>query len=216
MSDELNFAYDLVIIGGKAVGLPVAVSSLRSGLPGVRILEPVPAVVVPELVGEAELDVGYGEWVESAVTAAAAGSRAVPAAGFPMDHFADRQMPDLVFDHITFASKPLTPDPCEAVAKSRFPDPELKASRSVINRRHRHRGVIEGLRTEHYTAAITQLEPTHSDPWVLRVRSGTSDGGIVQPPRPDGVVEILERSGFRLDRRNDPGNIHHEKYWCVS
>jgi len=32
-------------------------------------------------------------------------------------------------------------------------------------------------------------------------------------PKPEGVVEILERRGFKLDRRNDPGNIHYEEYW---
>ena len=34
-----GFHYDLVIVGGTAGGLSVAVSSLRSGLPLIRILE---------------------------------------------------------------------------------------------------------------------------------------------------------------------------------
>ncbi|MEZ5144274.1 MAG: hypothetical protein R2726_17385 [Acidimicrobiales bacterium] len=55
--------YDLVIFGGNAGGLSLAVSSQRSGLTNVRIVEPTSAVVFPELVGEEQLDVGYGETV---------------------------------------------------------------------------------------------------------------------------------------------------------
>lgn len=58
-------AYELVIIGGTAGGLSVAVSSLRSGLQRVRIVESDSSVGFPELVGENQLDVGYGESVES-------------------------------------------------------------------------------------------------------------------------------------------------------
>ena len=58
-------AYDLVIVGGTAGGLSVAVSSQRSGLSRVRIIEPSSAVVFPALVGEHQLDVGYGETVQS-------------------------------------------------------------------------------------------------------------------------------------------------------
>lgn len=61
----MSTAYDLVIIGGNAGGLSVAVSSQRSGLRRVRIVEPSSAVVFPELVGEHHLDVGYGEQVRS-------------------------------------------------------------------------------------------------------------------------------------------------------
>lgn len=56
-------SYDLVIVGGTAGGLSVAVSSLRSGLRLVRIVEQEHSVAFPELVGENELDVGYGEQV---------------------------------------------------------------------------------------------------------------------------------------------------------
>lgn len=58
-------AYDLVIVGGTAGGLSVAVSSLRSGLGLVRIVEPSSALSFPELVGDNQLDVGYGETVTS-------------------------------------------------------------------------------------------------------------------------------------------------------
>ncbi len=57
--------YDLVILGGLAGGLSVAVSSLRLGLPLVRIIEEHQHITFPELVGENALDIGYGECVES-------------------------------------------------------------------------------------------------------------------------------------------------------
>ena len=57
--------YELVIFGGNAGGLSVAVSLREAGLDSVRILEPSSAVVFPELVGEHQLDVGYGETVRS-------------------------------------------------------------------------------------------------------------------------------------------------------
>ena len=68
MEDDMNRhnrAYDLVIVGGSAGGLSVAVSSLRSGLGLIRIIDSGSAVVFPELVGENQLDVGFGESVSS-------------------------------------------------------------------------------------------------------------------------------------------------------
>lgn len=41
----------------------------------------------------------------------------------------------------------------------------------------------------------------------------TPKGGERTYPEPTGVIEILERRGFRADERNQPGNIHFEKYW---
>lgn len=41
----------------------------------------------------------------------------------------------------------------------------------------------------------------------------TEDDGRHVYPLPIGVVEILERRGFRLDERRRTGNIHVEKYW---
>ncbi|MGC2241344.1 MAG: NAD(P)-binding domain-containing protein [Acidimicrobiia bacterium] len=55
--------YDLVIVGGTAGGLSVAISSLRSGRRLVRVVESGHSVVFPDLVGPDELDVGYGEHV---------------------------------------------------------------------------------------------------------------------------------------------------------
>ncbi len=57
--------YDLVVIGGTAGGLSAAVSTQRAGLGLVRVLEPERAVALPDLVGENELDVGYGETVNA-------------------------------------------------------------------------------------------------------------------------------------------------------
>ncbi len=62
---EMNVAYDLVVIGGSAGGLSVAVSSLRSGLGLIRIVEPGNSVVFPSLVSENQLDIGLGETVQS-------------------------------------------------------------------------------------------------------------------------------------------------------
>ena len=53
--------YDLVILGGTAGGLSVAVSSRRSGIEKVRVVEPGDRVAFPELVPENRLDIGYGE-----------------------------------------------------------------------------------------------------------------------------------------------------------
>ena len=55
--------YDLIVIGGAAGGLSTAVSSLRSGLKRVRVIEPGTAVAFPELVPENQVEVGYGEQV---------------------------------------------------------------------------------------------------------------------------------------------------------
>jgi ferredoxin--NADP+ reductase len=64
-ASEMNVAYDLVVIGGSSGGLSVAVSSLRSGLGLVRIVEPGNSVVFPSLVAENQLDIGLGETVQS-------------------------------------------------------------------------------------------------------------------------------------------------------
>ncbi len=53
--------YDLVILGGTAGGLSVAISSRRSGIEEVRVVEPGTTVAFPELVPENQLDIGYGE-----------------------------------------------------------------------------------------------------------------------------------------------------------
>lgn len=57
--------YDLVVIGGTAPGLSVAISSVRSGIGLVRVVEPGTAVAFPELAAENSLDIGYGETVTS-------------------------------------------------------------------------------------------------------------------------------------------------------
>lgn len=57
--------HDLIIIGGTAGGLSVAISSLRSGVERVRVIESGGHVAFPELVPENKIDVSYGETVES-------------------------------------------------------------------------------------------------------------------------------------------------------
>ncbi len=57
--------FDLVILGGTASGLSVAISSLRSGLKLVRVIESRSSVDFPELATDNNLDVGYGEELQS-------------------------------------------------------------------------------------------------------------------------------------------------------
>lgn len=57
----MDNGYDVVIFGGNAAGLSLAISSQRSGLSRVRIIEPGTSVAFPELVGDEKLDVGFGE-----------------------------------------------------------------------------------------------------------------------------------------------------------
>ncbi len=58
-------AYDLVVVGGNSGGLSVAIAAQSGGLGRVRILEPSSAVAYTELIGEHQLDVGFGETVET-------------------------------------------------------------------------------------------------------------------------------------------------------
>lgn len=57
--------YDIIIVGSSAGGLSVAISSLRSGLQRVRVLESSSRVALPDLIGPNQLDVGFGETVTS-------------------------------------------------------------------------------------------------------------------------------------------------------
>ena len=58
-------AYDLVVVGGNSGGLSVTIAAQSGGIGRVRILEPSSAVAYTELIGEHQLDVGFGETVES-------------------------------------------------------------------------------------------------------------------------------------------------------
>jgi ferredoxin/flavodoxin---NADP+ reductase len=58
-------AYDLVVVGGNSGALSVAIAAQAGGLGRVRILEPSSAVAYTELIGEHQLDVGFGESVET-------------------------------------------------------------------------------------------------------------------------------------------------------
>ena len=57
-------AYDLVVVGGSSGGLSVAIATQGGGLGRVRILEPSSALAYTHLIGEHQLDVGFGETVE--------------------------------------------------------------------------------------------------------------------------------------------------------
>ena len=61
---ENDVDYDLIVIGGTAGGLSVAISSLRSGVERVRVIEPGDSVAFPELVPKHQVDVSYGEQIE--------------------------------------------------------------------------------------------------------------------------------------------------------
>ena len=62
---DYDLVYDLVVAGGTAGGLSVAISSQRSGVQSVRLLSRSNAVTFPELVRDNQLDIGYGEMVEA-------------------------------------------------------------------------------------------------------------------------------------------------------
>lgn len=55
--------YDLIVIGGSASGMSTAISTVRSGLNRVRILESGRSVAFGDLIGKHQLDVGFGETV---------------------------------------------------------------------------------------------------------------------------------------------------------
>lgn len=314
--------HDLIVIGGSASGLSVAVSSLKSGLRRVRVVEHDVEVTFPDLVGEHDLDVGYGErvsaidisddhvvlttdrheyltrsiviadrhddteWrpkvalpdsdklhigdadlpagehdvcvvgatdhaVELTVKYVAGGHNVVLAAsgmdpsllspagsailrklehdrqatilyrsspksislidGHPLIEWFDRHTPDLQFDAVVFAPSRLLPYPADfsisddalasnrvwfvgepdpddaavpattapgnkigvAIAEACFPEIDVSQLPSPTERRARHEGAIEELRTEHYNATITRFDPHHSDLWVLRVKPDT-------------------------------------------
>ncbi len=61
MSEQLDDVYDLIIIGGTAGGLSVAISSLKSGLKRVRLIEPGDSIAFDVLVPMNQVDVSYGE-----------------------------------------------------------------------------------------------------------------------------------------------------------
>ena len=65
---DYDLVYDLVVAGGTAGGLSVAISSQRSGVQSVRLLSRSNAVTFPELVRDNQLDIGYGEHVTSVDT----------------------------------------------------------------------------------------------------------------------------------------------------
>ena len=65
---DYDLVYDLVVAGGTAGGLSVAISSQRSGVQSVRLISASSAVTFPELVRDNQLDIGYGEMVQTVDT----------------------------------------------------------------------------------------------------------------------------------------------------
>ncbi|NQY56570.1 MAG: hypothetical protein HRT86_08815 [Ilumatobacteraceae bacterium] len=65
MQQETPELYDLIVIGGSSGGLSTAISSLRSGLSRVRIIEASSRVALPDLIGPNQLDIGFGETASS-------------------------------------------------------------------------------------------------------------------------------------------------------
>jgi ferredoxin--NADP+ reductase len=51
------------------------------------------------------------------------------------------------------------------------------------------------------------------NPAMIGIPHVNRETGAHEYPSPVGVVEILEKRGFRADRPRNPGNIHFEKYW---
>jgi len=49
-------------------------------------------------------------------------------------------------------------------------------------------------------------------PAMIGVPLHTSDEAK-RYPKPTGMIELLEKRGFKIDRPGDPGQIHFEKYW---
>lgn len=64
MTEQATADYDLIVLGGSAGGLSVAISSLRSGLARVRVIVPEGAVAFPDLVPENQIEVGYREQLQ--------------------------------------------------------------------------------------------------------------------------------------------------------
>ncbi len=59
------------------------------------------------------------------------------------------------------------------------------------------------------------LDPTMTDVFLCGNPSmiGLPEGDPEEWPETTGVVELLTKRGFTLDRRGNPGNIHFEEYW---
>ena len=68
VSSEINkdrAEYDLIVLGGSVGGLSVATSLKDAGLSRIRVIEQGGSVSFPELIPEHQIEVGYGEEVES-------------------------------------------------------------------------------------------------------------------------------------------------------
>ena len=52
------------------------------------------------------------------------------------------------------------------------------------------------------------------NPSMIGVPMKDRETGVIKYPEPEGVIEVLERMGFRSDKNHhERGNIHFEEYW---
>lgn len=76
--------------------------------------------------------------------------------------------------------------------------------------------LIESGRLEQELAGPLDPQKTHvflcGNPAMIGIPHVEDDGSHTYP-HPVGVIELLERRGFRSDERGHAGNIHFERYW---
>ncbi len=155
-----------------------------------------------------------------------------PLGGHPMAFFDDRRTPDLQFDHVVYAFRPVAveEEPARRIYRLHAGGLPPGHAWSVLAERHREdfpplrpavdtRRVtgaqeIQELRREHYNATITHFDHSHEDLWVIRVRPDTHDVSHVAgqyatlglgywEPRVDDVDEKLTpQRRRRLIRRS--------------
>jgi ferredoxin--NADP+ reductase len=69
---------------------------------------------------------------------------------------------------------------------------------------------------ERETSVMLRPERMHvflcGNPQMIELPRRTGNSGD-RLPSPTGMVEVLERRGFRIDQPTTPGNVHFEKYW---
>lgn len=176
--DRQTSDYDLVVIGGMAAGLSLAISSQRSGL-RVRVVEPGLSVAYPDLVGREALDVGYDEPVETIE--------------WPHDEGSDD-------DHVVVRTSKRTYTAAAAAVTVRAPDPVWTPSVSIPADRSRihvdavpvdlvDRDVLVVGNTDHAVEITAQLAGAGGR--VVLAAAGL-DPKLLSPAG-DNVLRTLER-----------------------
>ncbi len=84
-----------------------------------------------------------------------------------------------------------------------------------VGKRHLQ-DLVESGDLERQTGVPLDPETTHvflcGNPEMIGVPHHTHDPRK-RYPLPRGMVEILEKRGFRIDEPHEPGNVHFERYW---